>query len=74
MNCQAKIIDEFGNKYKCLQPATKQITTKTFAPHLQKDVVKTRALCSTHAARLKSRFRYKVKHCGKQTIITEINL
>lgn len=74
MNCQAKINDEFGNKYKCSEQAVKKITTETFASHVQKNVTRVRHLCSLHAGRLVSRFRYKVKHCGKKTIITETEL
>ncbi len=74
MRCQAKVQDGFGNKYKCNNEATTKIKTETFASHLQKNVIKERCLCSTHAKRLKARFRYAVKHCGKKSVITEIEL
>ncbi len=67
MKCGAKINDAYGNKYSCLEDAEKKITIKTFAPHLNKEVQKTRHLCNHHAGRLLNRHRYKIKHLGKKT-------
>ena len=74
MNCTAKIQDGLGNHYGCDNEATVEIITETFASHLQRNVVKKRFLCPLHAGRLKSRFRYKIKHCGKKCVITETTL
>jgi hypothetical protein len=71
MDCQAKIQDGLGGNYKCLETATKKITIETFAPHLQRIVKKSRCLCDLHAARLKSRHNYRIKHMGKKTTIIE---
>ena len=74
IQCQAKIQDGLGNHYKCNEEASVQITTKTFASHLQKTITKVRSLCPIHAGRLKSRFNYKIKHCGKQCEIIQTKL
>lgn len=71
MKCQAKITDNYGCKYTCLEEATKKITITTFAPHLNKEISKYRCLCTKHAHRLKNRHNYKIKHLGKQTTIKE---
>lgn len=71
MKCQAKIQDGLGGKYRCDKDAVYNITTETFASHLQSVVKKSRNLCALHAHRLKSKFNYKIKHCNKKCIITE---
>lgn len=74
MNCQARVQDEFGHKYKCLIPAVSKITTETFASHLGRIVKKSRNMCSLHGSRLKSKYNYRIKHMGKKTTITEEKL
>jgi len=74
MNCQAKINDHYGNKFKCGDEATKKIIIETFAPHLQKTVTKIRCLCSNHAKRLRNRHNYQIKNMGKKTILTQTEI
>ncbi len=72
MNCQAKIQDGFGNKYKCLELATTKLTIKTIVPHLQnKEVTRIRCLCDLHTSRLTSRYNYDIKHNGKKKSYTK---
>jgi len=70
LKCGAKINDHWGNKFKCLCEATKEITIETFAPHLNAKVKKVRRLCDSHASSLLKRHRYKIKHLGKKTELT----
>ena len=74
MNCKAKITDEYGGKYTCLEIATKKITIITFAPHLGKEITHIRCLCDLHARRLKNRHNYRIKHLSKQTILIQESL
>jgi hypothetical protein len=74
IECRAKIVDEFGNKYKCSEQAVVNIITETFAPHLQRIVKKERLLCAHHAHRLRNKYNYQIKHCGKKCTITQQSL
>lgn len=74
MICEAKIHDEFGNKYKCLKEATSHIVIETFVPHLKRGVVTVRHLCAAHAKSLNARHNYKIKHCGKKTTIIDTKI
>jgi len=71
MNCKAKITDEFGGKYTCCNDAIVKLTITTFAPHLQRNVITVKCLCSLHAKRTRNRYNYRIKHLHKQTTITE---
>ena len=71
MKCQAKIQDEFGGKYKCYDEAVTKLIITTFAPHLQRDVITTKCLCSMHLHRTKNRYNYRIKHLGKKCTLKE---
>lgn len=71
MQCQGKISDGLGGHYKCDEEATIKVSIKTFAPHLQKEIHKSRCLCKLHADRFMSRHRYQIKHKGKKSELTK---
>lgn len=57
MNCST-VVNEFGFKYGCGEPATKEITVKTETPHLDCKVkTKIRVFCDHHAKRYARRLR-----------------
>jgi len=72
MKCQAKIIDNLGNKYYCLNEAKKELTIKTVVPHLNnKEKTRVKKLCNKHAKRTRGNHNYAVKHRGKHSVLTE---
>ncbi len=74
MKCKAKIQDPFGNKSSCTNDATDELTITTFAPHLNREIVKVKCLCKKHLKSVKKRHNYQIKHCGKKTLLKERNL
>ena len=74
MKCRAKITDHCGVKYTCHNDATDKLTITTFAPHLNRNVITVKNLCKKHLHRVKNRYNYQIKHCGKKTTLKEENL
>lgn len=70
MNCTAKISNDLGWRFKCLNQVTKLVTVVTTVPHLNNKVVtRKRHLCTRHASRLVSKHRYQIKHLGKNKTV-----
>jgi len=67
MLCQAKITDEFGGKYQCMNESTVRITIIKAKKH-------SKCLCTLHRHRYVSRYRYEAKHCHKPCEIIEEQL
>ena len=71
MDCQAKIHDCYGGKYKCIKEATMKLTAKTWESHNNRFKTTVKCLCTNHGHRWKNRHNYRIKHCGSKSTITE---
>ena len=74
MLCQAKITSHYGGHVSgCGKDATHKVVLTTT---LRDGSIKTttRCLCTNHKSSYVKKHRYKIKHCFKQSTITETKL